>query len=381
MDTKLFVEPTPKRFPTSKEADFRSALAQSASSSVFAPIQDARDVLLSPDGSNRDGYRFTSQALFQLCHTVCPGLYRLILELSGVHRGDGEPSGDFSQTEAIQTLNKIVTRRCVTRLSGKQLLRDTKSKLIEGLVGSTYQRLTNLELYQRTREAIPEADFYEACLVGRSAMFRLYKPKDAFAGVSGYISSPDVFYRGFHFSNNEVGKGAVKAAPFIMRAGGRTCAMAKSVTGSSLRHQGDTFAIKLAKLIESTSREENVPAYYRERISWLRRENLGLGLQDNDAEEARRQDLVHFLTRNRMRTTLAVRVVASMLGQGSYDEEKTPLTQVTRETLRERDEYDLFNAIGREAKRTTIAVREQAEQVAYALLTGKIRVPKPARGE
>lgn len=181
MAKELSIEPPALRFTHSQEDELHKTLGELDKHSVFHTIGSAQDVTFDADGCvGPDGFRLTRWALFQLCQVVCPGLYGLVAELSGVHRELEQAREDFSFEESLDILNRIIRRRFDTRLCGKLFLKNLEAKTIDGVLGARYQWLSNLELFSRTRLLMdrlePPHPFLEASLYGRWLMLRYVSP-------------------------------------------------------------------------------------------------------------------------------------------------------------------------------------------------------------
>jgi hypothetical protein len=373
----LAIIPESSYFPASREEEFITALGDQDRYTVCQPLSSLREVAL--DGQGRtvhNGEQLTTLALYQICQVACPGMYQFVNELSGVNRLDDTIREDYSLSEALTIYNQVIRRRFQTRLQGRQVVRHTKDKLVAGVVGPKYRRLPNKVLYDGIKQLLSSSQkpplFYEAVLNGWWLLLRYYKPKSMFV-VDGPMGERDRFFQGYHFSNNEVGEAAVKAAAFVLRDSGRTAALCPSSSGGRVIHTGGTFNERLRRVLFGVKDRLGEPDVYRNRVLALLSTNLQLGNGQAEPGERREEELVHRLVRRDLRHTVAKDVVSSLLVQGSYDDHPVPegIARVGRQT---RTAYDLFTALGRVAKRLSISGREQAEQVAYALLVGKFRV-------
>lgn len=376
------VDPPSERFRANQEGELRKKLDDIHSHTVFEQIETAREVTLDPQGRTLAGnYQLTTWAFYQLCNAVCPGMYRFIVELSGKNRRADQPRQDYSFEEALAVFNRTVQRRFRSRVEGRQIIRNTRTHLIDGIVGPKYRFLPNLELFEQARDLltteIGDLEFYEAVLNGRWLLLRFYRRTALFTlPVPDGVPVPDRFFGGFHFSNSEVGQSAAKAGIMLLRDIGRTASISPLVSSSRLRHAGKGFEEKLALAIASTT-EKLLPAeQYRQRLLMLQAMPLGLGNEDQHVEEQRREDLVTALVRRRMNPGIARRILGHAMCRGSYDSARVSLARVSPATMKQRDAFDLYNAIGREAKVHAINQRERAEQIAYALLLGRFRIPK-----
>lgn len=372
----LAVDPESRRFDNTGQQALVDSLRETERNSAFRPLTSPREVLLDNNGRTLvGGSRFTHWAFFQLCQALSPGLYRLMIELSGSQRTPEQDRNDYSFEEAIQVINMLIRRRFTTKLYGRHLLRDTRTNVIHGVVGSNYRWLPNKDLYDRTVNVVAasrqEMVFHEAILNGRWLMLRFCR-RDPFFSVASPAGGADVFYNGFHFSNNEVGLASVRAAAFLWRREGNTTSMTPAVRLVHSAQRG--FDQRLELTLSGVADRLKEPEFYSRHVLRLRAATLRLGSRDERAERRRRDDLSHLLTRRKMNMGLARRVVIGACGYGSYDSPRAEMTRTQRSTLATRTFFDLYNSMGREARRLTIGAQEQAEQVAYALLVGGLRI-------
>jgi hypothetical protein len=373
IDASLVLDTPVQRFRSSEEERLRDFLKETDKNTVCYPVSDVKEVTLNGRACTLSGgRRLTSWALYQVCGAVCPGLFRFINELSGSERTADEPRHDFSFDEAVDVYNRVVARRFDTRVSGHRLLVNTRSGLIEGLIGQKYQRLPNCELYERTKVVLAQLpkspSFYEAILYGRWLLLRYYNPR-TFTVITGPDGERDRYLTGYHFSNNEVGEAAARAAAFLLRDSGRTVCLCPSTIGK-VKHLGMKFEERLRRLLDGVLHQLHGPDYYRDRLIGLRDKSLGLtGKPEEDVK--RMEDLIQQLVRRQLSLSVARSVVNGAADLGSYEEREVP---DHLKPLPSRNVYDLFNALGREAKRAAINIRERIEQIAYAILTGRVSV-------
>lgn len=378
----LSVEPDARRFTSGQAGALLQHLQESESSSLFYPITADREVLFDADGRTVAGQsRFTHWAFFQLCQAVSPGLHRLVMDLSGMNRSAEAPRSDYSFSDAVAVLNLMIRRRFSSKLYGHHLLRDRRTNVIHGVVGSNYRWLPNKDLYDRTNTIVRASrrpmQFHEAVLNGRWLMLR-FRQTDPFFSVPG-PESEDPFYSGFHFSNNEVGLASVRAAAILLRGQDWTASMTPVVR--LVHSSGRGFEQKLEMILAGVAERLRDPMFYQQNVlSRLLPVLLGLGRdsagawRDERSERRRRDDLAHSLTRKKISGSLARRIISSVVAIGSYDGPRAEMTRTMRSTWATRTVYDLYNAIGREARRLSIGWQEKAEQLAYALLTGRLAI-------
>jgi hypothetical protein len=378
---ELTVNPAPKRFSMSQEAAFVQELEDLDRHSVMWQMTKPEDVELSQQAEiGPQKLRLTTLALYQLCQSVCPGLYGFVRELSGVHRKVEEARGDYSPGESIDVINQVIRRRFDSRLHGKVLLRNTKYGTIDGVLSPGYKWLSNLRLYEMTKDAMrqcqPEPVFWEAQLGGRWLMLRFCNMQPYFqfdmpgVNVGGMAQIPTTlerFYTGYHFSNDELGRAMVRGAPFILRKNGHTSALASLDLKGRVRHAGAGFEERLTQLLARTAEPLLSTDAYVNGMAGLLSRNLGLGHKLQREEIKARQKLSEKIGRKELPATIAKRIVASLCSNPS-----TMAPDVVDFRNTDRTAFDLYVAMGREAKHLPIRLRESVEQLAYELLLNKI---------
>lgn len=379
---ELTVNPVPKQFSMSQEMDFVKELEDSDRHSVMWQLSRPEDIVLDSQAEigTKPKFKLTTLALYQLCQNVCPGLYGFVRELSGVHRTVDEARSDYSIEDCVDIINRTIRRRFDSRLHGKVLLRNTKCGTIDGVLSPGYRWLSNLRLYEMTREAINHCEskpvFWEAQLSGRWLLLRYCNTKPYFSfslpgeNVNNHEQLPGIterFYTGYHFSNDELGRATVRGAPFLLRKDGLTAALAPLEAKGRVRHSGASFEERLTQLLASTV--DHVPSAdkYESAVTDLLYQNLGLGNKLHKEEIKTRQKLVDKLVRKEIPVIVIRRIVGSLCTQPGFAcRTKFEFRNV------DKSKFDLYVAMGREAKTLPIRLRESVEQLAYELLFNKV---------
>src|SRR5579872_4079045 len=181
MPNQLWIDPPVLTFKHDQEDQLKKTLDLDRNL-VISPITKPQDVVLDAEanigltfGAGQRKYKLTRWGLFQLCQLACPSLYGFILDLSGVNRTKDTNREDYSFTDALDILNRVIRRRFRTQLQDKLALVDMARGTIDGFVSGAYHRLPNYELYDRTSDAMgqsKDASFFEAVIAGRWMMLR-----------------------------------------------------------------------------------------------------------------------------------------------------------------------------------------------------------------
>lgn len=359
-------------YNSTQEKALAARLEELDAHSVLYPLTSLHEVTFDAQGrSLAGGYRLTTWSFFQLCAILAPGLYKCLQDLVGINRKPGADLADFSLLDALDFLNKLTKRRFQNRLCGHQILRDTKAGLIEGIVGGKYRWLPNRQVYLRSKELVTQGKspvaFYEAYLYGRGLLLRYYNQKPYFkVALSGGV---DRFFCGYHFSNNEVGQAALRSAGLLLREKWRTAALTQL---STVYHVGADFPKAVDEVFAKSGQHLLSAEEYKKGVLRLESSKLGLATRSVEQKQARIQQLAATLSKRGLNPRMALRVIESALGRGSFDEEKMPLDLLSEKDWAARSVYDIYNAVGRENRKASIAVREAYDHLAYRLLTGKI---------
>jgi hypothetical protein len=376
MANELWVEPPSCNFKHNQEDQLKTTLEDLDKHLILSPINLPQDVALDAEanvGSGSVKYKLTRWAMFQLCQFTCPSMYGFATELSGVERAKESLREEYSFSEAIEIINRVVRRRFRTKMSGKIALVNGYHKTIDGFVSSSYRSLPNRELYTRASSIMQQLDhpatFFEATLVGRWLLLR-FVDTNPLVTLKEADGIDERFYTGYHFSNNEVGKSSVKAAVTLYRKFSKSAAISPIVDkDTALRHVGLKFVARFDQLIKGMLTRRHDPQVYLAGIRMMQSTGLGLGNKSAKAERKRMEDIAAKLVRRGIPASIARVVVENVTRQSSYDE--APVEAVLQRPT-DRTVFDLYNALGRCAIDLPINHRERTEQAAYAILMGKV---------
>lgn len=375
-EPRLYIDPELVTYAADRKAVFLEALAAQDRHTIMAPLDQPEQLLMTPDcRTQRGGFRYSGTAFRQLCRTACPGLTNVVTDVAGLRRRSNDTDrGRFSLADAISVFNTVVRRRFRTDLEGLQTVRDTRTGVIEGVVGRGYRRLANIELYNRSDEVLRSyrqpVEFYSASMYGRHMVLH-YRDRSPMFTTEGPRGFQDVFYGGFYYSNSEIGDGSVRATTTLIRACTDTKALGYFGRSGRLIHAGKAFSRRFEMLLNSVGERRPEVDRLREGVLALATKNLGFTGNDDDFER-RFIELSNRLQSKQLTKSLARRILRSVLVQSSYD--RTPIADirfVRQNTWTERTAYDLFNAMTRTALDLPITLRERVEQLAFSLLLGR----------
>lgn len=340
-------------------------------------IEKETDVLLDASGQLQQKYRMTTMALTQLCGVLAPNLGSVVMSIAGVRRRPSYPDEEYSPKLAIRLVNELIRSR-FDLLRGRGLVIDQKAQVIEGVVGSKYRFLGNLELFDRVKNRIGSRHrFYEASVVGRRMILRYRNPDRAFALPTPH-DKLEPFYPGWHFSNSELGDCCVKASAILIRQWSSTASLVPFTRPAKLIHfQGSGFDTKLSKLFELAKKREEGVHEVEEYALAMRNRSLGFdgsrktyqGQLERIRKTLRKWKISNYLTKE---------AIARALLHGSYKSTRlesddglirVPAASPTiMAVVKSRTVFDLYNAMCAAAKQGSPDQQEYTEEAAYRLM-------------
>ncbi len=367
----ITTRPDAFQFEAHEVNDLRDALIEANRTTLITPIGSIQDVMLNPDtGQTCSGFTYSDVAFLQISSLLSSGLASIVLDLSGQYRKPGEDKHFFSGAYAVELFNRVLRLRFDRRLAGMQLVKDTKRKVIDGVVSARYRYLSNIDFYELVTNTFARQAVHllEACLYGRQLILRF-----TYTGGLSYNVCGDEYLPGFHFGNTEVGGRSVRTANVVIKRSGGYCALGPYRDGGRVVHSGRSFDRRVNSILSNIVNKLPTRALIEDKGNSLQSKSLGLGGQNADPIV---KHLTGTLARKRLTLGFSQRVVSSAasLGSGENDGLMDMMPDERKLVLESRTGYDLFVALIREARKLPIDQREVAEQVAYALLTGKISI-------
>ncbi len=375
-DAKLFTEPALLTFGSEELEKFVELLTVQDRHTIATPLDVTEQILLTPDcTTQRGGLQIAATAFRQICRAVCPGLYNVVADVAGLRRRAKDADRDrFSLSDALQIFNVSVRRRFRTCLDGMQSVRDTRTGIIDGIVGRNYRRLPNIELLQKAGEIMrlykQPVQFHSARVYGRYIVL-CYRDLEPFFTIDLGRDRRDTFYSGFYFSNSETGDGSVRATTILTRGRDDNRALGFFGSRGRLIHAGKDFARRFEQLMNSVAEHRPDKARLERGMIALATETLGLGGTDDETER-KFVELVHVLRTRQLTNSLAKKIVRGVLVQTGFD--VSPVADVRhakREDWPDRTGYDLFMSMTRVSKSLPITLQERVENLAYAMVVGR----------
>ncbi len=380
--TTLSARPRLLRFDWTLDREAQSLIqtelaAQEAATKLVA-IRRPEQLMLDAKGFLGDRLQYSSPALPMACGALVPGLSQVMKSLI-----NGADSEDCDLKFAVKLYNDVLKRR-FAKLSGRLLVVDTRTGIVDGIISERYAYLSNSELFTRSLEFVEKADhparFHTGVLYGRRLMIRYRHPDPLFT-----IPTPterktnEPFFGGYHFCNSETGDCTVRGATLIIRQFCDNQAIGELAEGGRISHvRSNSFEQKLAKLFEKLNKKSAETSKYRDAV--LKLLNTSLDLEGDTAwYEARVKALLTQLRRFGLTNAVARAVLGRALAAGSYNNsvnmDDLPSSWLSRsqEGFSKRNEYDVFNAMTSLSKSFDPVARERLEQQAFGLLAGRFR--------
>lgn len=375
---QLYIPAKYVAFPLGKAAEFHAAVTRQVESSAVAAVDRDKDLVLGPDGSLPGGFRYTATGLRQVCDILCRGLFGLVTDLTGGAGSQGPIAAEYSFPDALRTYNAVVSRRATARIvdRGVRLLRDSRDKLVEGVLGPAYVRIDNAKILEMADNAVENvATFHSASLFGRRMSLRYAAKQPLFSlDPSGPIQARETYRLGFHFANSEVGSEcAIRASVLLIRDLDGSAAVGKPLGGGRVVHAGRQLSAKLVRLFGEVDGvvDRAVPAWYTKHMRAMAAKNLELPSSGEELR-ARLAKIASALRAHETTRTVAEAAVARAAHGGSYLAGADIHVRAARDALTRRTAWDLYNALTAIATSYVGAPRDRIERVAWNLFLGKV---------
>lgn len=362
---RLYTQPITRRFGTDQYAQFIEYLESPQHNCIVRAIGSPEELLLNADGYTADGFRYGWAGFKSLTKLLCDGLHAALLDLTGIRQTRGQ-RGLCDFPAAVSLFNTLVRLR-FERLQSSQMVCSLGDKTIDGIVGQSYQFLTNRRYVELMECQEMSAKFLAAQLVGRRLLIWYREPEPSFEVVSRKHNYPQ--WRGLFGSNSEGANTSVRLTNAVYSQQGTSLA---DYDGDGRRqiHAGSDFDKRVGDMFRHVV--QHVPSA-EDYLQLTTKCDELLEIPTNQRQQERRID--HLTARVRRRgipRSIAREIVMLGLTQGAdtmIDVQTGPDTNYRFPT---RTRYDLACGAMRCGIRIGPARREAVEQIAYAILTGAI---------
>lgn len=369
---RLAVTPSVIEFDSSENFELESYLSNMERSSAIDSIASARDIILDKGGRTESSqHRYTTTALSEVCRNLCPGLWRVILELSDLYSNTHSISNSSTQT-AISIFNTAVNERFESKLYDRQIVANSNIKTYDGILGPSYFYLSNSSMFENLTDIAGSQglDLISASIVGRRVSFCFAWPQELITLTAD--GSENIYKAGVLISNDETGEAAVRGKHIWLRSPENLKLPRKPFT-SRLIHAGRNFDKKLNNILKrltvEPSREDVI--VFEQQIARLSKIAVKMLPEDVDSSTETRERLDRLLLSKGLTKQLGDKVIQDFARQGSDNNCHNGLLVSIGAKLRKKTAYDLLVSVMRQSNRAANQYKELLDKAAYNLYTSK----------
>jgi hypothetical protein len=371
---QLYLPPPVSRFGRADLQGLIDKLTDSVAVTQMDGVGSPDTLKLSDDCFTLDGaYRYTSDGFRQISRLLGPGVSRLIPDLTGT-RARNIPDDFLHGPMAINFFNQLINIRFAA-FSPYRLVKNTRTQMIDGLIGQTHRSITNLTFFQIVEETLhsvsPRPEFWAGAVIGRRVVTWWRSPTPF---LSYRLDSEEWrFHLGFYFRNDEITGAAARASLTMMGKPG-VCLAPFRQFGASVKHQGKDFAQRLASEVQRVVSQTPPLDEWRAKIPQVLSQTLGFSTGSNHkARRQRMQAITRYLKRAGVDSTVAQEIIDAALHCGRRVGQRPELLDPVQEEelFTSRTVVDLLVCLLHLSRRLDIPRREVLEQAAFHLVTGK----------
>lgn len=360
----ILVKTKSKLFGPKEDNQLADYLQSQADRTTLQPITDINELLLTKSFKTRESLRYTDWAIYQMCRYLCGGFHRVLSDLLSTQN-------KVEANTAAGWLNQMIRLRFEAKLLNKQLFRDPVNGTIEGIVGSGYRQLLNVDLFNRASMALGALDqnisISEAVVSGHHMAVRFYSKTPAVQLGSGGAYQTDAYFPGYYISNHDVGVTSLVVARSLIRRD-RLSLMTQPIL---VRHQGRDFDNHLSSALNSVFSSTAVLSADDIKIAG----ELKLGMPSAYLDQEKRiAKLAKRLQRLGLSRDVSKHILIAALKRGAWELREVDILSLAESQIFGRNVYDVVTAICRMAKTRDIRKREQLEYLAYDILTRKAHI-------
>lgn len=370
----LYAKPGRQQFTANQSRELAEYLQTLDQRTSVRSLNDVEELHLNENGQTlRDEYRFSSHAFRQAAQIVCPGLSKMLPDISGTVQLKDERDRLVDGRCAVRIWNDLVDLR-FPLFERYRIIRNDHDRTIEGFVGQKHQYLENLWLYHEVSDLIahthPTVTMYAATMNGRrfSIWFRSSIPMFTLA-VDEQLWP---FYSGYYFTNGEATGTSVRGTLAVFTPKG-VCLGAYRRFGKRVTHIGRDFMSRLGEMFSSVLQGEVPVDKLRAGADALLTRSLGFPLDSNkEQRKERSKKISHSLGLLGVQKNLAVEIVEKALAAGRHHGMDTQSWSQVNQLYASRTLLDLLVPLLWVARKVDIVRREKLEQAAFEILTGRL---------
>lgn len=364
---RLYTQPITRRFGTEQYPQFIEFLESPQHNCIVRAIGTPEDLLLNADGYTKDGFRYGWTGFKGVTKMLCDGLQTTLLDMTGI-RQTKQQHGLCDFPAAVSLFNTLVRLR-FERFQSSQMVCSLGDKTIDGIVGQTYQFLTNRRYVELMDGQELPAKFLAAQLVGRRLLIWYREQEPAFVLANRGVLFPQ--WRGFFGSNSEGANTSVRLTSAVYSQHGTALADYEG-NGRRQVHLGSDFDKRVAEMFRHVVKHAPSVEDYTKLTAEC---GTKLEIPTNQKQQQRRIDqLAARVRRNGIPRAVAHEIVMLGLTQGADANADVLVSPDSNYRFPVRTRYDLACGAMRCGIRIGPARREPVEQIAYAILTGAINL-------
>lgn len=373
---KIYTTPRLQTFGPSQVHKLTGVLQQLDQDTTVHHLDDPSEFQLDHEGRTvKDGFQFTAAAFSQVAQQMGPGLSKFIPDITGTAVLPESRHTLVDATEAIRFWNHVVDLR-FSLFQRYRVIRNVKTRTIEGLVGHKHHYLENLALYREACESIavhhPNVRAYAASLVGRRLAIWFRSTSSLFTHQVDDEAWP--FHYGYYFTNGEATGNAVRGTLAIYSRAGACLGDFKKY-GARVCHTGKSFQQRLGQMFAKVIETEIPLDKLRVNSEKMMTQSLGFDpAWDKNQRNRHIRKLTHAVTVLGIPNTQAADVVNHALTSGRDRGQNAPTMRQLNILYSQRTLLDLYVPLLWTARETEISRREKIEQAAFDVLTGRFLI-------
>lgn len=345
------------RIDPKAEEKFLNTLRQRDRHTDFVPVSTPSDLMMDRNACVHRSLKYTASALAAVCDKLLPGLFSSVSYLSGLKSDPDsyDPQRDQTLSLAIKLFNEVARAR-FHRLQGYRLVVDRYDHIVDGIVSSQYAFINNLEVYEQLKPLIPEWQFNEAVLVGRT--MRVLLELDNPADIAPQLQ--DRCRPGVCLMNSEAMNSALSIAQAIIYKPEDAKFVKPVAYSNRIIHKGNSVGQRVHNAIKRVVANPYVITEATALLSDFPQITAELGL----SERSRKQmitDLIQLFYRHGIRKSLVKTALAKLT---------FPSNAVV--SVRSLNALDLLSKLAVEARSLRLVKRHQMEQILYKMITDTV---------